>query len=398
MSRKCGNWLETFAKWTLPRSESPETFIFWTGLFTLSSAVRRHIWIPKGYMGSWEAAPNLYILFIAQAGKARKSTTANYSEDLLDEIPDITKSPELITKESLLSTIVKSNDGSMCIIAPEFGEFIAKSGPEMYGFLTNMYDGKKKISASTLSRGVELAERPCVNLLGATTPEWVASNMPESVIGGGYASRVIFIFEDKVRRRKLFYDDLDFNELDKLRVDLVEDLTHIALNLHGEFKIEEAAKKWAEQWYGDTADKYTEGDYKMHGFYERKPAHVLKVAQLLHVAYSDDLILEQHDIESAVKVIEQIEIRMPDTFQAIGKNKFNVDVKRIYQTIKQKGNVTERDLKRQFMHAALPAELDQLLQSLLDAGMILLKVDPSRAVGDQRFFTLPLEDDSLSPV
>lgn len=397
MGRKCANWLASFSEWTLPRSEAPETFIFWTGLFTLASAVRRHIWIPRGYMGSWEAAPNLYVLFIAQAGKARKSTTANYAEDLLDEIPDITKSPELITKESLLSTIVKSNDGSMCIVAPEFGEFIVKSGPEMYGFLTNVYDGKKKISASTLSRGVELAERPCVNLLGATTPEWVAANMPESVIGGGYASRVIFIFEDRVRRRKLFYDDLDFDKLDLIRTDLVEDLAHIAMNLHGEFKLTQAAKDFAEDWYNTTADKYTEGDYKMHGYYERKPAHVLKVAQLVHIAYSDELLLEENDVRIAIKLLDQIEKRLPDTFQAIGKNPYTVDIKRIYMYIKQKGRVSERDLKRQFYHVALPQQLDELLKSLMESGLIALGIDVNRPENDRRLYFIPQQDDSPSP-
>jgi hypothetical protein len=339
-------------------------------------------------LGSWEAAPNLYILFIAQAGKARKSTTANYAEDLLDEIPDITKSPELITKESLLSTIVHANDSSMSILAPEFGEFIVKSGPEMYSFLTNAYDGKRKLSASTLSRGVELAERPCVNLLGATTPEWVAANMPESVIGGGYASRVIFVFEEKVRRRKLFYDDLDMTTFDAMRKDLVEDLTHIALNLHGEFQLTPEAHKHMASWYDATADIYPEGDYKMHGYYERKPGHIFKVAQLLHVARSDELILEQQDFEQAITLLNQIEKRLPDTFQAVGKNPYNVDVKRIYSYIAQKGHVTERDLKRQFHHVALPAQLEELITSLLDAGYITMGIDVNQPEHSRRFYKL----------
>jgi hypothetical protein len=234
--RKCKNWLHDFGRWTLPRSEAPETFIMWTGLFTMASALRRHVKIPKTLFGSWEASPNLYILFIAKAGRARKSTTANYSEDLLDALDHITKSPELITKESLLTTLVKSEDASMSILAPEFGEFMVKSGPEMYGFLTNMYDGKKKIAASTLSRNVEFVERPCVNLLGATTPEWVADNMPASVIGGGFASRVIFIFADKVRRRQLYYESLNHEAMDKIRLDLIADLDHIARNINGEFR------------------------------------------------------------------------------------------------------------------------------------------------------------------
>src|SRR5215203_10322 len=372
--RKCDSWLIDFGKWTLPRSEAPESFILWTGLFTMASALRRHVKIPKTIFGSWEASPNLYILFIAQAGKARKSTTANYTEDLIDEIPGITKSPELITKESLLDRITKSDDASMCIVAPEFGEFIVKSGVDMYGFLTNMYDGKKNISASTIGRGHEFVEKPCVNLLGATTPEWVAANMPESVIGGGFASRVIFIHEPGVRRRKLYYDDLDFKELIDLRKNLVDDLAHIANNLHGEFKIEENAKKWMSDWYDKTADSYSEADYKMHGFFERLPAHIHKVAMLLHVSYSDELVIHQKDFEDAIALLKQVERGLPDTFKAIGKNPYTVDMSRILDVVQEYGKINKRDLMSKFFHVATPNMLNELLGGLYDMGRIKTEI------------------------
>lgn len=372
--RKCENWLTTFGRWTLPRSEAPETFIFWTGLFTLASAIKRRVKVPKRLLGSWEAAPNLYILFIAPAGKARKSTTANYTEELVDLVPDVTKSPELITKESLLSQLVKSSDASMCIVAPEFGEFIVKSGTDMFGFLTNMYDGKKNISASTLSRGAEFAERPCVNLLGATTPEWVAENMPESVIGGGFASRVIFIFEEKVRRRKMYYDDLDHDALAGLHRDLVEDLNHIALNIGGEFDLAPDAKKFMEDWYEKTADDGDAASHKMSGYYERRPAHVHKVAMLLHLAYSDTLVIEKKDFEDAIVLLKSLEKKLPRVFESIGKNPYTVDIYRILDFIVEKGRINKQEVKRHFLHAAPPAMLEELINALNSSGYIDMQV------------------------
>lgn len=383
--RRCENWLTTFGEWTLPRSEAPETFIFWTGLFVLASALRRHVKIPRRYLGSWEASPNLYVMFIAPAGKARKSTTANYSEDLLDEIPHITKAPELITKESLLSQLVKSEDASMSIMAPEFGEFMVKSGPEMYSFLTNMFDGKKKIVASTLTRGVEFAERPCVNLLGATTPEWVAENMPESVIGGGFASRVVFIFEDKVRRRKLFYDDVQLEHLDKLKDDLVADLAHISQNIHGEFGFTEEAYNFLDKWYKETADEGDATTYKMHGYYERRPAHVMKVAQLLHIAYSDDLTLQLEDIKQAILLLSAVEKKLGSVFQSIGRNPYTVDIYRMYEFICEKGRVNKQEVKRHFLHAATPQMLEELIEGLAAAGYIKMFLEGTEV------FLIPVE-------
>ncbi len=363
--RKCANWLTTFGEWTLPRSEAPETFIFWTGLFTLASVVRRHVKIPKTMFGSWDASPNLYVLFIAPPGAARKSTTANYTEDLLDYVPDVTKAPELITKESLLSAIVKSPDNSMAITAPEFGEFIAKSGPDMYGFLTNIFDGKKNISVSTLSRGLELAEKPCVNLLGATTPIWLADNMPESVIGGGFASRVIFIFEETVRRRKLYYDDLDHDLLERLRQDLVDDLVHIANDIAGDFTIEEDAKVFMTDWYLKNAETTSVSEYKMHGYYERRPAHIHKVAMLLHLAYADDLVITKQDFIEAINLLRQIEKKLPKTFQSVGKNTYAVDARRIAEYVREKKKVSQPELYSQFFHVATPNMLQEFITALV---------------------------------
>lgn len=378
--RKCANWLADFARWTLPRSEAPATFIFWTGLFTLACAVRRHVKIPASYLGSWEVSPNLYILFIAQAGKARKSTTANYAEDLLDELTDISRSPELITKESLLTTLVSSPDSSMAIIAPEFGEFIVKSGVEMFGFLTNMYDGKKRISASTLSRGKEFVERPCVNLIGATTPEWVADNMPESVIGGGFASRVIFIFEERVRRRQLFYESLDQEALNKIKDNLVSDLDHIARNLHGEFKIDIEAKEFMESWYRQNADAGTTEQYKLHGYYERRPAHIFKVAQLVHLAYSDELCIVKQDFEEAIQLLQQIEKKLPKTFESIGRNPYTIDMIRIIDFIREQGTTTPTEIKQKFFHIAEPTKIDELITGLTQSQFVRFRVEDGKTI------------------
>jgi hypothetical protein len=368
--RRCQNWLTSFGEWTMPRSEAPENFIMWTGLFTLASVLKRHVMIPKGLLGSWSVVPNLYILFIAPAGKARKSTTANYGEDLLDNVPNITKAPEIVTKEDLLNKLVKSNDSSMCILSPEFGEFIVKSGTGMFGFLTNMFDGKKNISASTLSRGAEFAERPCINLLGATTPEWVAENMPESVIGGGFASRVIFVFEERVRRRKLWYDDLDWLKLNELQRDLIADLIHIGENISGEYTLTPEAKQFMGEWYDLTADDGDAASYKLSGYYERRPAHVMKVAILLHVAHSDTMILEKNDFVSALQLVQMLEKRLPKVFQNVGNNPHTVDVHRMLEYITEKQRVKKADVRRHFMNAATPAMLNELIEGLAAAGYI----------------------------
>lgn len=309
-------------------------------------------------------------MFIAPPGAARKSTTANYTEELLDFVPGITKSPELITKESLLTSVINSEDNSIAITAPEFGEFIAKSGPDMYGFLTNMYDGKKNISASTIGRGFEYAEKPCFNLLGATTPVWIAGNMPESVIGGGFASRVIFVFEERVRRRKMYFNDLDEKQLEQYREMLLEDLIHIS-GIKGEFDIDKDALDFMSQWYEQNAEVTNLETDQLRGYYERRPAHIHKIAMILHMCYDDELVLYKHDLEGAIAILAQIEKKLPRVFQATGKNQYTVDMNRIRDFVLERGEVSQRELLSRFYHAATPQVLMQLVQGLVIMGDII---------------------------
>jgi len=374
--RKCKNWLLSFRDWTLPRSEAKETFIFWTGLFTLASAVRRRVYIPKTVLGSWEVAPYLYVFFVAPAGKARKTTTLSYVDDLLLNEMGIKKASAAMTQQALMKRIADSPDASISICIGEFGTFYNPSKDVMIDFLTALFDGRKKHDSDTLSRGIEYAERPCINLLAATTPKWIAENLSESAIGGGFASRVIFIFEDTVRRRKLLYhigaDKVDFVKLEKIYKDLFTDLLHISQNLEGEFTMTKEAEIFVDNWYHKYADKPTIPDPRLIGYHERKPAYVFKLAMLCHIAYSDELLINKGDFDQAIAILGQVEGKMLQTFQAIGKNPHTLDIDSIREFVEShdKG-VDPNVLRKHFQYVATPKMLEELITFLIITGDIV---------------------------
>ncbi len=367
LTRKCKNWLLTFRDWSLPRCEAKETYVFWTGLYTLASVMRRRVVVPRALMGSWEIPPNLYVIFVSPAGKGRKTTTMGFADELLEDIPGVLHSSTVMTSPVLIKKLSETDDSSMSIRCSEFAVFIDKAGVEMFNVLTDLYDGKRTISSDTIVRGFEFAVRPCVNLFAATVPEWISEGMPESVIGGGFASRAIFIYEETVRRRQMYYESLDYKELDKIKADLREDLVHLASNIQGNFKIEADAKLWMEGWYRQNADKTPLNDHRTHSYFERKPAHIHKLAMLLHLAYSDELIITQEDFEQALYVLEQIEKNLMRVFQNVGKNPFSLEMERIRDFIKEKRKVERKEVLARFYRVAEPAKLIDLLQGLVAA-------------------------------
>lgn len=363
--RQCDNWITHFRKWTYPRSEAPESFILWAGLSTLASVIRRKVSVSKKWLGSWDAYPFMYIFFISPPGQGRKTTTIGYADELLNEVKSINMAAQAMTWQDLMNRLASYKEASLTIHAMEFGTFYKPSGDVMIDGLTALFDGRRKFDSSTIVRGVELAAKPCVNLLAATTPIWIAENLTEGMVGGGFMSRVIPIYEERVRRRQMFYESLDQDALKRIKERLVADLQHLSSFGESEFDFTEDAKMFFEEWYDKTADRYfRESDKRLHGYFERKPAHALKVAMLLHLAYSDELTLTKEDLEQSLKLLATVERHMLRVFQAVGKNPYTVEMDTIEEFIREKGSVTKTELLNRFYHAAAPDMLLELVNAL----------------------------------
>jgi len=369
--RVCTSWLQTFSDWTLPRSEAPESFHFWTGVFTLASVLKRKVKISKSYMGGYEIYPMLYTIFVAPPGKARKSTTAKYSEDLLRNIPTVNRAPTSMTVEQMLKKLGEMNDSSLSIFSSEFGMFVAKSKIDMYTALTDIFDSKTDISVETIGRPTDFAEAPCINLLGATTPSWIASNMPEDVIGGGFASRVIFIFEERIRRAQLYYTGIDQDYFSTLKEKLLADLMHIDTYIQGEYALDDNAQFFMNEWYRELSTQSLGNlNERLSGYYERKPVHVHKLAMLIHASYSDSMTLNESDFKAAIKILEQVEVKLPKTFASIGRNPYMNVADNIVNFMITKRSCRRSQIVANFYHDANMETISELLMFLRITGRL----------------------------
>lgn len=384
--RACDNWLTSFGDWAVPRCESPHSFIFWGGLFTLASAVRRQVLITKEYLGGWDCYPHMYAMMVGPAGKVRKTTSANFGSELLEGINFLVKGPQIVSQASLFTRLVDSPDNTLYMVAEEFSDLLLKDkAGDMYQFLTSIFDGRKSLESSTVSRGIELANKPCINMFAATTPEWMQAYMPEAVIGGGFASRVVFLYEDQVSKRRMYYKNVINREaMNELQKKLAADLTHIAENIHGEFRITEHAMDYMEEWYGANADGPKGHGSKLSGYFQRKPTHIHKVAMLLRIAQSDELVLDVPDFESAITIVEQTETRLAQVFAGVGKNPYSLDSKVILRFVRESRVALRSELMKHFESVAPPKMLLELIDALVMSKQVI--AEPS---GSDVIYTVP---------
>lgn len=364
--RRCPNWLATFEAYTIPRSEVAIPLIRWAGVWTIAAALRRRVFIPKSILGSWTCYPYLYVMFVAPPGY-RKSVTINYATELLDHITNLPKPPTFTTKEALFDMILKSPDHSIYLTMEEFGDLILKGGLEMFEFLTSMFDGKKSVSQNTMARHLEHADKPSINLLAGTVPEWIAGNIPRALIGGGFASRVIWVYEDTLRQRRLFHKTEHIQNSLELEPYLIADLKHIS-ELSGEFAIDEEAQLFLESWYQALEQNYK--GFKYPGYINRKHVMALKLAQVMRIAYTDDLTITKPDAENAIRLLESVESKLDKVFQGVGKNEYALDMRDIVHYVSERKRVSDKELRRHFESIAAPSKLDELIVGVLITGKI----------------------------
>lgn len=376
-TRRCANWLQTYREYILPRTDAPESYVQWSGLFALAAALRRKVWLPKSDLGLWECYPYVYIMFVGPPGFRKTTTIEKGAQVLLEQIPELEpfRSPDLFTKESILERMSMSSEASMHLVVGEFSDVFQIAGRDragIYEFLTSMYDGKTKLDRTTKTSGSLYLEKPCLNFFTATTPGWIRENMPDGMISGGFASRMLIVNEDQPRIRQTFFRGVEpnkssgYSDFLTMEKDLLLDLMHISTQLAGPFNLPNDSYDFIDNWTKDEQN-YKFKNEKMAGYMQRKFTQIAKIAMLHSVAMSDAMTLTEVDWRYAINMVESTEAGMEKLFGGMGKNKYAVDVQNIISYVKgittyMHKPVTYAELLTNFHAAAEPRILDDLIE------------------------------------
>lgn len=329
--RLCRNWIETYLRY-YENTEPAKIFHFWTAVSMIAGALRKKTHLSLGRI---KVFPNLYIVFVAEPGMARKTQAITFGLKFLRSIPDIVVSAESTTREALLQDLEASaqdealTDGtiyrhcSLSIVSKEFETFLGqkKENNRMLTLLTDLYDCEEMPwKYRTKASGSNVIPSVFINLLAATTPDSLASSLPPTAIGGGLTSRILFVWADK--REKKVPEPVETEEEVQLREILQKDLYSIS-RISGEYSFTPEARAWWYKWYNgyDESDPFRLcTDRSFSSWYSRKPHTILKVAICLNAAQSNSLNLDVDILKLAINSIESVESKMGNAFRGVGKS------------------------------------------------------------------------------
>jgi hypothetical protein len=355
MSRKLKNWLDGYVEYT-ENTESAKIFHPWIGRSMIAAALRKKVWL---HLGRIKVFPNLYIVLVAEPGIVRKSQSISYGVDILNEITNVELSADAITKEALLQDLEAcANDeqmpngdmfrhSSLSVISREFESFLGQKqeNTKMLVLLTDLFDCQElPWKYRTKNSGTNTIPSVYLNILGATTPESLASTLPITAIGGGLTSRIIFIWGSK-KNKKIPIPFLS-PKLYERREALINDLTVIS-RIAGGYNFSSKCQTEWEHWYmrfDERSPSRLCKDPAFNGWYSRKPMFILKLAIINAAIRHSNLIIEWEDISQAILDIEEAEGAMSQTFIAVGRSDVSPEVNMVANIIEAEGSISEPSL------------------------------------------------------
>lgn len=379
--RKLKNWIKTYLKYT-ENSESPDKFHWWVAVSTIAGALRRRVYIDQGHF-SW--LPNFFIFFVAPPGIVQKSTTGSVGIELLKELDYIKLGPASSTWQALIKYMAEECQEeiplpngdfipmtSVTISVSELGTFLDPRNREEINILVDLWDGKQGAWLKLAKHdGGDVIVNPWINIIGFTTPSWIADNFSEYFIGGGFASRSIFVYAEKKKKLIAYPKEFITQDFYDMREDLIHDLFQIS-DMLGEYILTPDAITWGKKWYKEhnTSDHSHISSDKFSGYLSRKQTHTHKLAMILAAAESDNLIITEKNLREATEQITKIEQDMPIIFSQMnreGEMRLAADV---LHYLRQKRKALKVETYRDFFKIMTYDTFEKVIRSLIQSGLV----------------------------
>ena len=390
MSRQLQSWLKTLEQYA-EETESSRQFWMWAGVSTIASALQRKVWLQFGAQNLY---PNMYILLVGPPAQ-RKDAPVSFSRKVLMDL-SIPVAADSSSKRRFTSSLEKTSNTeqfyfkgkpmtqcAMSVISGEFSDLFAVNLKEMVECLTSVYDSREVWKYETEGKGQDKLYNVCVNCLAATTPGWIMDNLPQSAIGGGFTSRFVMVYGDKVYKRVTVpwirsVEDLKdpkiIEQHESLYKALVKDLQHIHQNLLGPFIWEPSAYQYFDTWYQRIDEKIREtNDERLHPFIGRMHTIALKTAMCLRADYSDELVLTIDEIKPSIALLEGVLKTASDAFGGHGRSKSGPDVQRVMAQVKMLRSLSFRELMKLNYRHLNKSELQQVLATIESMGLIRIQ-------------------------
>jgi hypothetical protein len=385
MARNYEDWLTAYMNFCTG-GESPPKFNFWVGASVLSGALRRHVWLD---MLRFKWYPNQYVILVAPPGVISKTTTTNIGMNLLRKVPGMYFGATVTTWESLVQAFAATAEtfeyggevitqSPLTIESGEFGNLFDPKNREMVDLFVTLWDSKDgNFEKRTKMAGNDTIINPFINLIACTTPSWISENFPKYLIGGGFASRCLFVYGDTKDAYIAYPDEHVIPDHERTKLKLIQDLEHISSRIIGPYKLSSDARAWGREWYEDHHKNHSEEfDKSLYGGYiARKQSHTHKLSMLLAASCSDERIITLDNLVTATQMVTDLEPDMHLVFDNIGRTETSNNASKVVEIVCSfPSGIRYLDLyRRVYVHFPSSRVFEDVLTGLVRSGFLIMR-------------------------
>lgn len=381
--------------------ESPKAFWYWAGLAAISAVVKDNVWINKG--GAYKLYPNIYVMLHADSG-LKKGPPVGLAKDLVRRV----NNTRIISGRSSIQGILKElgtsqtspgkapiNKSVGFICASEFSSSLV-SDPAAMTILTDLYDRQYNEGdyKSLLKMESFSLRDPTLSMLVATNEAHFEDFVQSKDLHGGFIGRMFVIAETATHTLNPLIAPVK-NAPD--REELVEGLQRIA-KLQGEFhplgQLEYSVEYAYERELNNHPVFYNEIGAKYHDWYmdfyqtlkknkikddtgtiQRFGDSVLKVAMLLSMSETYELVITENAIDNAIEICEKLIGNVRKT--TLGRSKKSNDLQASVKALilkelldREPHEITKPVLTKKLIMYISSDELENIMQSFNTSGLI----------------------------
>lgn len=373
--RKLSDWIKSYEYFTKD-TESPSSYWTWSGISTIAAALQRRCWFERALEKIY---PNNYIIIVGPSGRARKSLPIKLAKSFTKSIgiPVLREdnSQEAIIRElaqSLQNFQVGKDLHMQCAksaFIEELSVFTGYQNATFIAYLTDWYDSPDEWSRNTKHQGTDEVLGLYFNLLGATAPDWLPHILPREAFGGGFTSRCIFVVERKKRATIADFEahSIDYGLRDRLQFDLERIAT-----LCGKFTFTPEAKAAYVNWYSreDSRDPPAVPGKYFLGYNSRRHTHAIKISMAISAGRRDSLKITEQDFMDAIRLLEDVEKKMPEAFAGIGSSQIAEQLQLVMDYLRDHNQASRSQLMGEFSNDMDSNIFSRVISTLVDMSNI----------------------------
>jgi hypothetical protein len=374
-------WLEEYVRLFSATTDSPPRYHFWTGATAIAASIKRNVWIGgiARIVEEWKLFPNIYTVLVGRPGIG-KGVAMNPAISLLKKAGTANILSDRVTMEYVLEKLSKgfprmspgvNGAGGMklglesaaMLVSTELSVFITASQFTIT-CLSDLWDSKEGIyQYGTRGKGEWNINEPIVSLLGGSAQNWLVKSVPADAVGGGFTRRVNFVLATK---KETVPDTTGRPLIDK--DDLVEDLRYMA-QIRGQFSLTNDALKLLKI-YHDSCDPNDFDDEASAVYKTSKWANAGKLAEIIAMSRSDNLVIEEEDLQTAIDKVEDVAKDLKIVFRAVGESDLASASDRVIRFLETRGFASRGDILAFNWRHFTSSELDVIIATFRESGMI----------------------------